>query len=183
MNKIDYFKIIHKYIKPDSKTYPRLIIHSTLVTQKALLIAKKQKLSKNSLNFIEEAAMLHDIGIVKVKDTDLDCSGHLPYICHIIEGAKILRKEGLPRHARVAETHTGVGIFREDIMENNLPLPEKNYIPETIEEKIISYSDLFFSKNSDEIWKEKSISKVKSQIVKHGERHLKVLEKWIEKFS
>ena len=60
---------------------------------------------------------------------------------HGIAGAKILRMEGFPKHARVAETHIGVGIIKEDIEKNELPLPKEDFVPKTTEEKIIAYAD------------------------------------------
>ncbi len=182
MKKFNYLDIIHKYIKPNSKTYPFLMIHSMMVTKKALEIGRNLSLSNNQLEFIEEASMLHDIGIIKIHDPDMDCTGDKPYLCHGIEGAKILEKEGLPKHARVAKLHTGVGVFKEDITKNNLPLPVADYCAETLEEEIISYADLFFSKVEEILWHEQSLDEISNKIDKFGSRHKKVLEEWIKKF-
>ena len=55
---------------------------------------------------------------------------------------KILKKEGWPeRFQRICETHIGIGIRKQDIEEQSLPLPLKDYIPEKKEEKIIAYAD------------------------------------------
>ncbi len=183
MKRTDYLKIIHKYIAPDSKTYPFFMIHSMAVTKKALEIGRNLKLNENSLRFIEEASMLHDIGIIRVDDPDMDCKGDKPYLCHMLEGEKILKKEGLPKHARVARSHTGVGVFQEDITENNLPLPVDNYCAETIEEKVISYADLFFSKVEEILWYEKDLDQIRKEIGRFGDRHANILEKWIKEFS
>lgn len=177
-----YLKLIQKYISPDSQAYPFIMIHSTLVTNKALKIARKLNLSKDSLSFIEEAAMLHDIGICEVEDEDFGTKGG-PYITHGIRGASILTAEGYSSHARVAESHTGVGIYKDQIIENKLPLPEKDYIAETVEEKIISYADLFYSKIPDLIWYEKSIEEVKQSVSKFGARAKKTLDEWIIQFG
>jgi uncharacterized protein len=183
MDRVDYFRIIHKYIPPDTLTYPIYIIHVQLVTNKALKIARKLKLSQESQQFIEEAAMLHDIGIIRTHAPEIGCTGDLPYVCHVLEGRKILEAEGLPRHAQVAESHIGVGISKADIIEQNLPFPPRDIFPETIEEQIISYADFFYSKNPDKLWEEKSLDKVRKSVAKRGKEKAAILEKWIERFK
>ena len=64
---LDYLKIIHKYITPGTELYRFYMIHVTLVTSKALKIGNELKLASKQLEFIEEASMLHDIGICKVE--------------------------------------------------------------------------------------------------------------------
>jgi uncharacterized protein len=178
-----YLTIINKYIPPESDLYPIYIIHVGFVTKKALEIGKKLNLTKEQLSFIEEASMLHDIGICMVKDKELPTNGILPYIAHGVEGSKILIKEGLEKHARVAETHTGVGIFREDVLEFDLPLEARDYLPETIEEKIISYADLFYSKSEKEFWNEQSFDDIRKYIAQYGQKKLGILEEWIKQFG
>ncbi|HPD42609.1 MAG TPA: phosphohydrolase, partial [Anaerolineae bacterium] len=63
---IPYFEIIHKYIPPNSLTYAYYLPHVAAVTAKALRIAYRLGLDATQRRFIEEAAMLHDIGIVRV---------------------------------------------------------------------------------------------------------------------
>ena len=67
--------------------------------------------------------MLHDIGIFQCDASGIECFGSNPYILHGRIGAELLRKESFPQHARVCERHTGAGITKEQIQENNLPLP------------------------------------------------------------
>ncbi len=56
-------KIIQQYYDVDSKSYHYVIRHSDMVTKKALDISKRIKHLSPDIKFIEEAAMLHDIGI------------------------------------------------------------------------------------------------------------------------
>lgn len=179
---IDYFSIIHKHIDPSSDAYKIYITHVHMVTRKALEIGRKLELSQEQLDFIEEASMLHDIGIITTNEPELCCSGELPYISHGVEGEKILTAEGLPKHGRVAACHTGVGIFAKDIEVLQLPIPVKDYVPETVEEEIISYADLFFTKGGD-LWKEKSVEQARASVAKFGEDHDKVFVSWMEKFE
>lgn len=182
MERVDYFRIIHKYIPPDSWTYPLYIIHCQLVASRAVTIGMRLKLSEESLQFIEEAAMLHDIGIVRTDTPNLYCTGDLPYVCHVIEGRKILEAEGLPRHAAVAESHIGVGITQQDIIEQNLPFPPRDIFPATLEEQIISFADFFYSKNPEKLWQEKPLDKIRKSVAKRGQEKSAILEKWIHKF-
>lgn len=124
-----------------------LITHSCLVAEKAMSIAKKHPEMVLDFDFIQEAAMLHDIGIFLCDAPSIFCKGTEPYLRHGFLGAQILRKAGYPRHARVCERHTGAGLTRKDIMEQELPLPLQDYLPETLEEKLICYADKFFSKS------------------------------------
>ena len=120
--------------------------HSECVTRKALQIVDKHPELKLDRTFIQEAAMLHDIGIVKCDAPGIECFGTEPYIKHGIIGADMLRAAGFPQHARVCERHTGAGIALQDIIEQHLPLPHQDFLPETMEEQVICYADKFYSK-------------------------------------
>lgn len=181
--KIDYFKIIHKYIAPYSRAYKIYLPHVVLVTNKALRIATRLGLSPDSLQFLEEVGMLHDIGSVKVHAPDLGLTGNLPYIMHGIEGRKILEKEGLPRHALAVERHIGVGIYKEDVERQNLPLPARDMVPETLEERIISYADLFFSKTPGKQWIERPLEIAREKVAIFGKRQAQTFDKWAKEFE
>ena len=111
--------------------------------------------------------MLHDIGIFKCDAAGIQCFGTEPYICHGRIGAELLRSEGFPRHARVCERHTGAGITKAQIIAQNLPLPQQDFLPETMEEKVICYADKFFSKTH--LDREKSIEQAEMSLSKFGE--------------
>lgn len=161
--------IIESYYADAPELKQLLLTHSEAVTRKAIACANDRGFTHDlDLEFVEEAALLHDIGIFLTDAPSILCHGTLPYICHGIAGAGILEAEGLPRHARVAERHTGAGLTKEDIILQNLPLPHENFLPETPEEKLICYADKFFSKSGDPR-KEKSLEKVMTQMKAHGE--------------
>lgn len=182
MDKINYQDIINRHIT-NPLTKHIYLIHVTLVTARALKIAKGLNLTQSQLNFIEEASMLHDIGIIKVDDIELGCTGDLPYICHGTEGRKILEEEGLNKHALVAERHTGVGIPKENIINENLPLPHRDMLAESLEEKIISWSDLFYSKNPENLFHERSIERAYEKIAIYGENQQKIFREWEAMFA
>ena len=143
---MDYLAIINQYYPQGSKARDILLTHSECVTRKALQIVDKHPELKLDRNFIQEAAMLHDIGIVKCDAPGIGCFGTEPYIKHGIIGADMLRAAGYPKHARVCERHTGAGITLQDIIEQHLPLPHQDFLPETMEEQVICYADKFYSK-------------------------------------
>jgi uncharacterized protein len=173
-------KIIEKYYDFRSAAYGILIDHSRNVAGKALSIALAHSEMDLDLLFIEEAAMLHDIGIFLCNAPDIDCHGICEYIRHGYLGAEILRKEGYPRHALVCERHTGTGISLKMIEENKLPLPHRNFLPASKEEQLICFADKFFSKTKPD--KEKSIDKIRESLRKYGEDPVLRFNTWHKLF-
>ena len=147
---MDYLALIDKYYSGQEELKALLMHHSRQVADKALEVCDKHPEWMIDRQFVEEAAMVHDIGIVCCDAPGILCKGTEPYIRHGYIGAEILRKEGLHMHARVAERHTGSGLTREQIIAERLPLPEQDFLPEKIEEKVICYADKFFSKSHPE---------------------------------
>ena len=134
---MDALAIINKYYPEDNELKHILLTHSRSVADKALWIAGKHPELNLDKQFLEEAAMLHDIGIFRCNAPDIDCHGDAEYICHGYLGAELMRAEGYPRHARVCERHTGTGITLAMIEERGLPLPHRDFMPETLEEQLI----------------------------------------------
>ena len=180
INPID---IIEKYYPLNSLAYRVLMTHSRRVADKALAIVDRLPELAADRRFIEEAAMLHDIGIVHVKAPKIGCNGTHPYIAHGILGRAMLEKEGLPRHALVCERHTGVGITREDIRRQALPLPERDMVPLTLEEEIICYADCFFSKNPKKLTIERSVASIRKKMLRFGEDKGLIFDSWVVRFG
>lgn len=179
---LDYFSLINKYYQPDSITYKIFVVHAVLVTNKALQIARKLNLSAEELVFIEEAGMLHDLGVCQVNSPKMACTGELSYLEHGVAGAALLRAEGLEKHALVAERHIGVGLTKEEIIKRKLPLPARNFLPESLPEQIITFADCFFSKREATLWHEESPETIKAELVAFGKEQLRVFEHWERKF-
>jgi len=144
---MDYLSYIYKYYPEDDDLRRLLLKHSRQVADRCLKIARKHRELPIDVQFLEEAAMLHDIGIFRCQAPSIFCTGTEPYICHGQIGGKLLRAEGFPRHARVCERHTGTGLTKEQIIEQGFPLPPEDFIPETLEEQIVCYADKFYSKS------------------------------------
>ncbi len=183
MNEVNYFQLIATIIPPGQPCFAHYIPHATLVTAKSLKVAARLELSQDSRRFIEEAAMLHDIGIVATDAPGIGCTGTLPYLAHGIEGRKILEQAGLPRHALVAERHLGVGITKKEIAENNFPLPQRDMMPTCVEERIICWADLFYSKSGEKLWNEYTPTEVRKRIARYGQRSVESFEAWSREFG
>ncbi len=178
---MNYNLLIAKYYPEDNELRHILINHSQSVARKALQIVSSHPELHLDAQFVEEAAMLHDLGIFRTDAPGIQCFGSEPYICHGRLGAEILRKEGYERHARVCERHTGAGITCKEIIAQGLPLPHQDFLPETLEEKVICYADKFFSKTH--LDREKSIEKAEKSLAKFGEDGVMRFREWERMFE
>ncbi|MHA1917936.1 MAG: HD domain-containing protein [Candidatus Ranarchaeia archaeon] len=124
---IDARNLLLKHNLPE-----QIIEHSIKVSK----IAKNISLSINKFDnseilLIETAALLHDIGRSISHKID-----------HGIIGGKILRKMDYPIHARIIEVHMLAGFNKEEAI--SLGLPNRDFLPITLPEKIVNYSDKRF---------------------------------------
>ena len=163
---MESINIINKYYTKGTKLYKILVVHSKAVRDKAVELALLHPEYKMDIQFIKEAAMLHDIGIFLTNAHGIECYGNNPYICHGYLGAELLRKEGYPKHALVCERHTGTGLTKEMVEEFNVGLPIKDMLPLSMEEKVICYADKFFSKTK--LDKEKTLEEVEKSLSRYG---------------
>jgi len=180
---MDPVELIASHYKGHSKAHRILLSHSEKVADKALAAAGRVPGLEPDLEFIRQAALLHDIGIVFTATPQLGCYGNHPYVCHGVLGRTLLEAEGLKRHALVCERHVGVGITREDIRLQRLPLPARDMRPVTIEEQIICYADKFFSKNGVGAHKEKTASEILQKLASYGEEKVERFKQWIDMFE
>ena len=178
---MDYLRIIDKYYPEDNALKRLLLIHSQSVARKALQIVALHPELHLEAGFVEEAAMVHDIGICLTDAPGIFCHGTHPYICHGILGASMMRDEGYERHARVCERHTGAGLSLDEIIRQDLPLPHRDFLPETLEEQLICYADKFFSKSHPE--REKTIAEAEHSLAKFGEEGLERFRRWVKLFE
>lgn len=178
---IDTLKIIEKYYNLNSMVYGILVGHGEATVKKSLELAERVKDLNPDLEFIKEAAMLHDIGIFLTSAPKIDCHGDKPYIAHGYLGRELLEKESLPRHALVCERHVGVGITIENIEKNNLPLPKRDMTPQSIEEKIICLADKFFTKK--DLLSVKTIDEIRAEAAGHGPENAKRAEELLKLFG
>ncbi|MGI6243520.1 MAG: HD domain-containing protein [Prevotella sp.] len=180
-NKNWVMQLIDKYYPEDNEMKRILLVHSRAVTARALQICDLHPDLRLDRQFVEEAAMLHDIGIFKCDAPGIQCFGQEPYLLHGRIGADLLRAEGYPRHARVCERHTGAGLSREAIITGKLPLPAEDFLPETLEEKAICYADKFYSKSKLELVR--TIEMAEQSLARFGEDGLNRFKAWERMFE
>lgn len=178
---MDYLKIIDKYYSDNDELRHTLLVHSCQVADRALRIADRHPELGADRQFLEEAAMLHDIGICLCDAPGIHCYGHEPYIRHGVCGASMLRAEGLERHALVCERHTGAGISVADIERQHLPLPLRDFLPLSVEEQIICYADKFYSKSH--VDREKTIAQAEQSLARFGDEGLRRFVGWEKMFE
>lgn len=179
---MDYQSIIDNYYPSENELRRILLIHSRQVADRCIRIAKLHPELKLDVEFLEEAAMLHDIGIFRCDAPSIQCFGSEPYICHGAIGGKILREEGWPRHALVCERHTGTGLSHEQIERQHLPLSlDGIYEPQVLEEQVVCYADKFYSKTHLE--RERSVIEAAQSLEKFGEKGVKRFLEWAQMFE
>ncbi|MBQ8095512.1 MAG: HD domain-containing protein [Prevotella sp.] len=178
---MNYEAIIDKYYPEDDALRRLLLKHSRQVADRCLLVARRHPELPLDVAFLEEAAMLHDIGIRWCHAPGIFCQGTEHYIRHGLIGAELLRREGLERHARVCERHTGTGITQEQIARQQLPLPLADYVPETLEEQLVCYADKFYSKSRPD--RELTVEQAAQSLAKFGAEGVEKFLHWAKMFE
>ena len=107
-----------------------VVKHCEAVASLAIKFARK---CEAAVDLVEAGALLHDIG---------RCRSH--GIDHAILGAKMATEHDLPGSiVRIIERHVGGGLTKEDA--KRLGLPPKDFLPSTLEEKIVCHADTLTS--------------------------------------
>ena len=166
-NMMDYQAIIDKYYPEDDELKRLLLKHSRQVADRCLLICDRHPELHIDREFVEEAAMLHDIGIRWCNAPNIHCHGTEPYIRHGQIGGELLRREGWERHARVSERHTGTGL--------------PGFEPEDLEEKLVCYADKFYSKSHPD--RELTVAKAAQSLEKFGHEGVEKFLGWAKLFE
>jgi uncharacterized protein len=108
-----------------------VIAHCQAVALLSLELTEKFKARNYSVDtaLIEAGALLHDLGRAKTHSVN-----------HAVEGMQLAQAEGLPDPiVCIIKRHVGAGITSEEA--EWLNWPKDNYIPQTLEEKIVCYAD------------------------------------------
>lgn len=180
---MDPIAVIQNFYDKNSKAYRVLVEHSRMVADLAVAIAGRLYLSEVSRTFIHEAAMLHDVGIIRTDAPKLGCFGDEPYIRHGVIGRAFLEGLGLDAHALVCERHVGLGITASEIAERKLPLPWREMVPLTVEEEIVCYADKFFSKNGHSGGVKKSPEAIESSFARYNVERIESFALWRARFG
>lgn len=103
-----------------------LILHTLDVLDRALELREN---FGGDLKLVTAGAILHDIGRTVTHD-----------VSHGVEGGEIVREKGWDESlAKIVERHIGGGITKDEAAKQGLPV--RDYLPETLEEKIVCHAD------------------------------------------
>lgn len=174
-------KLLASYLTGESLAI--VLEHSRYVAAMALGVCDHLALGADDRIFIEEAALLHDIGVSQVYAPDIGLNGAHPYIMHGVLGRAILEKEGYPVHALVCERHIGVGLTVADIERQQLPLPRRDMCPVSLCEQIICFADLFFSKQPGKLSVRKTPERIRKKLASFGEDKVVLFDSWMKQFG
>ena len=108
-----------------------IVRHCQAVAMAALLLAEefKRRGRPVDVDAVVAGALLHDIGRSRVQT-----------VRHGLEGAEILEEEGVDRKVvDIVQKHVGAGISPEEA--RRLGFPDRDYIPRTLEERIVCFAD------------------------------------------
>ncbi|NYT12426.1 MAG: HDIG domain-containing protein [Methanomassiliicoccales archaeon] len=104
----------------------KVIRHCCVVSAAAALLADR---CGADVELVRAGALLHDIGRSRTHG-----------IGHVAASAEIARSIGLPDPVvRIIQRHIGAGLLKDEV--EALDLPDGDYLPVTIEEKIVCHSD------------------------------------------
>lgn len=103
-----------------------VIEHCLAVAELAVKMARK---CEADVRLVEVGALLHDLGRSRTHG-----------ISHAVEGADMAQDLRLPQAVvRIIGRHIGAGITKGEA--KRLGLPARNYIPDTLEEKLVAHAD------------------------------------------
>jgi uncharacterized protein len=172
---LEEIQLIHKNNAKNELIFNVVFIHSVIVKDISERIINRFNVDRD---LIIIGAMLHDIGVYKC--FDIHNKLIKPYITHGDEGYKILKKHKFPKKIQnFTIHHTGVGISKEEIEKNGLPLLKIDHKPQSLEEKSVCYADKFHSKTEGFL----PYEKVQKNISDLGENKLKILNEFTEEFG
>jgi uncharacterized protein len=143
----EQIRALHEKHAPTRKAYELVYTHCEIVCQIAEQVLARTGLGLGlDVELIRAGSLLHDIGVYRLYDTDGELD-HAQYVRHGVLGYDLLGEEGFPESIRrFCSCHTGVGLSRDDVRKQSLPLPIADYLAESGEERVVMYADKFHSK-------------------------------------
>ncbi|MFB6708089.1 HD domain-containing protein [Streptomyces sp. NPDC056333] len=144
---VDDIRELHEKYAPSAEAFDLVFTHCEIVWSIAeRLIAVSDR--GVDADLVRAGCLLHDIGVYRLYDRDgvLDQQN---YVRHGVLGHEILVDDGLPEElGRFCSCHTGVGLTKQDVERQRLPLPPADYLAATVEEQLVMYADKFHSKTT-----------------------------------
>ncbi|MFI5843279.1 HD domain-containing protein [Catenuloplanes sp. NPDC051500] len=143
---------LHERHAPSAEAFETVWTHCEIVCAIAEQLMDGLKDHDLDRPLVRAGCLLHDIGVYRLYGVDGRLDGR-NYVTHGLRGEELLREEGLPDAlCRICAHHTGVGISREDVLAQGLPLPPADYLATTPEERLVMYADKFHSKKTPPVF-------------------------------
>lgn len=140
----------------------RVVIHCCTVNVVAQEMCSR--IPQADLGLVTAGALLHDIG------RSVDHS-----IMHAYIGSQIVASHGLPQElVDIVRKHTGAGLDARDVEE--MGLPPGDYMPRTLEEKIVAHADNMVSDNRV-VEHGRSVGKLRAKGAYRGAKRIEALHR------
>jgi uncharacterized protein len=144
-------RALHERYAPNHEAFQLVYTHCQIVCAVAEQLLARPG-GALDVDLVRAGSLVHDIGVYQL----YDATGTLDeknYIRHGVLGHALLRELGFPEQlGRFCSHHTGVGISREDVLRQGLPVPAGDYLAETDEERLVMYADKFHSKTTPPVF-------------------------------
>ncbi|GLZ03991.1 phosphohydrolase [Actinomadura sp. NBRC 104412] len=144
-------RALHERYAPTQEAFESVYTHCVIVCEVAEQLVERGSLAVD-VELARAGCLLHDIGVYRLYDSSgrLD---HTRYIQHGLLGHDLLRDLGFPETlCRFCSHHTGMGLTRDDVLRQALPIPVADYLAESAEERLVMYADKFHSKASPPVF-------------------------------
>ncbi|MEV8633653.1 HD domain-containing protein [Streptosporangium sp. NPDC051023] len=176
----EQIRALHEKHAPTQEAFDLVYIHCEIVCGIAEQLLTRTGFDLNR-DLVRAGSLLHDIGVYRLYSADgkLD---HTRYVRHGILGYELLLEEGFPEEiCRFCSCHTGMGLSRDDVQNQRLPLPVADYMAESSEEKLVMYADKFHSKTNPPTFV--SAASYAAQVQRFGEDKVVTFKTMCETFG
>ena len=165
---------LHERLAPSADAFDLVYTHCRIVCRIAeQLLAGRPDAYDVAL--VRAGCLLHDVGVYRLADGD-------HYLRHGVLGHDLLRELGFPETlGRFCSHHTGVGITRDDVRRQGLPLPPADYLAETAEERLVMYADKFHSKTAPPVFV--SAATYRTAVRRFGEEKVAVFAAMVRRYG
>lgn len=172
---------LHRKYAASEAAFQSVYTHCQIVWEIAQQLIDTNNLPVDrELTFV--GCMLHDIGVYQFEGAGGGKNIGAEYIRHGIYGYEILKSEGLPEViCRFASHHTGVGLTKDEIIANDIPLPHEDLLAETPEERLVMYADKFNSKSTTPRFN--SYESYRAYVARFGEHKQREFDKLAKEFG
>ncbi|MBQ1083748.1 MULTISPECIES: HD domain-containing protein [unclassified Nocardiopsis] len=147
----DEIRALHERHAPTAEAFELVYTHCRAVCEVAELLLDHVPAGVDA-DLVRAGCLLHDVGVYRLMDGHGRIDGPR-YVSHGVLGHELLVGEGLPETlCRFCSHHTGVGVTRDDVRAQGLPIPVADYLAESPEEELVMYADKFHSKSQPPVF-------------------------------